>query len=159
MLLMSKELGVPFDVTRKLRLGVRGTVNPGEVLIKAVMFNKPKMLLKNGICRVRPTAASESGLNQNGTWPGTETHCFSVADVAPPADRHNLTPGEYEGERSNPVVSPAREGELQGTLMRQRGSEKGGSEGRPVMGRIEGESPPTTSPRRESGLTSLASVS
>src|SRR5262249_50496433 len=57
--------------------------------------------------------------------------------------------------------------------MRQRGRDEGGSEGRPVMGRIEGESStkrgrpgrsnwPTcrwrpTSPRHESGLTFLGS--
>jgi hypothetical protein len=39
--------------------------------------------------------------------------------------------------------------------MRQRRRDEGGSEGRPVMGRIEGKSSRTTSPRRESGLTSL----
>ena len=45
--------------------------------------------------------------------------------------------------------------------MRQRGRDEGGSEGRPVMGRIEGESPTehlnTTSPWHKSGLTSFRS--
>ena len=57
--------------------------------------------------------------------------------------------------------------------MRQRGRDEGGRQGRPVMDRIEGESPTemgrlrrscppthhwrTTSPHRESGLTSLGS--
>ena len=36
-------------------LAVRDMVNPGEVPIKAVIINKPKML---------------SGLDQNGTWSG-----------------------------------------------------------------------------------------
>src|ERR1700733_5280789 len=40
---------------------VRGKVNPGEVPLKAVMFDRPKMLL---------------GLNQNGTWPGTGASAF-----------------------------------------------------------------------------------
>ena len=52
-------------------------VNPGEVLIKAVNRNKPKML---------------SGLDQNGTWPGTGAAMSPVADDAPPAERHDLTP-------------------------------------------------------------------
>ena len=76
-------------------------------------------------------------------------------------------------ERSNPVASPAREGQLQRTLMRQRGRDEGGSQCRSAMDRIEGESSTkrgwpkrscrpacqwrTTSPRRESGLTSLGS--
>jgi hypothetical protein len=58
--------------------------------------------------------------------------------------------------------------------MRQRGRDEGGSEGRPVMGRIEGESSTKrgrprrscrpafrwrmTSPQRESGLTSFRST-
>jgi hypothetical protein len=62
------------------------------VLLKAVTVNKPKML---------------SGLNQKGTWSGTGALQSPVADVAPPADRHDLTPGSIEkGERSNSVVSP-----------------------------------------------------
>src|SRR5436305_8692379 len=52
-------------------------VNPGEVLIKAVNRDKPKML---------------SGLDQNGTWPGTGVATSPVADDAPPAERHDLTP-------------------------------------------------------------------
>ena len=40
---------------------VRGTVNPGEVPLKAVMFDRPKML---------------TGLNQKGTWPGTGASAF-----------------------------------------------------------------------------------
>src|SRR5215472_785613 len=54
-----------------------GQVNPGEVLIKAVNRGKPKMLI---------------GLDQNGTWPGTGAALSYVADDAPPAQRHDLTP-------------------------------------------------------------------
>jgi len=36
-------------------LGESGMVNPGEALVKAVMFDKPKML---------------TGLDQKGMWPG-----------------------------------------------------------------------------------------
>jgi hypothetical protein len=71
---------------------VRGMVNPGEVLLKAVSIDKPKML---------------SGLNQKGTWSRTGALYSSVADVAPPAERHDLNPQvDREGERSNPVASP-----------------------------------------------------
>src|SRR4051812_37270852 len=53
-------------------------VNPGEVLIKAVIKDKPKML---------------SGLDQKGTWSGPGAPSSPGADGAPPADRHDLTPG------------------------------------------------------------------
>src|SRR4051812_30965957 len=56
---------------------VPGQVNPGEVLIKAVNRDKPKML---------------TGLDQNGTWSGTGAAMSPVADGAPPAERHDLTP-------------------------------------------------------------------
>jgi hypothetical protein len=45
-------------------------VNSGEVLLKAVMFDKPKLLI---------------GLNQKGKWPGVGTQRFSATDDAPPA--------------------------------------------------------------------------
>ena len=54
-----------------------GQVNPGEVLIKAVNRDEPKML---------------SGSDQNGKWPGTGAADSPVADDAPPAERHDLTP-------------------------------------------------------------------
>jgi len=68
-------------------------VNPGEVLIKAVMFDRPKML---------------TGLNQKVRGQAQRLQRSSVADDAPPAERHDLTPGDQPGERSNPVVLPAR---------------------------------------------------
>jgi hypothetical protein len=57
---------------------VRGKVNPGEVLTKAVIRDKPKML---------------SGLNQNGPWSGTGACHSPVADAGPPAEKHDLAPG------------------------------------------------------------------
>jgi hypothetical protein len=69
-------------------------VNPGEVLLKAVRIDKPKML---------------SGLNQNGTWSGTGAQTSPVADVAPPAERHDLTPGSIEKVNEETPLSP-REG-------------------------------------------------
>jgi hypothetical protein len=67
-------------------------VNPGEVLIKAVTLDKPKML---------------SGLNQTGTWSGTGADRSPVVDVAPPAERHDLTPGSIEEVNEvTPLSSP-----------------------------------------------------
>ena len=53
-------------------------VNPGEVLIKAVIKDKPKMLI---------------GLNQKVRGQVRGASNSPVADGAPPADRHDLTPG------------------------------------------------------------------
>ena len=51
--------------------------NIGELLINVVILDKPKMLI---------------GLDQNGMWPGTGVAMSPVADDAPPAERHDLTP-------------------------------------------------------------------
>jgi hypothetical protein len=56
----------------------RDRVNSREVPIKVVNMDKPKILL---------------GWNQNGMGSGTGASCSPVADVAPPADRHDLNPG------------------------------------------------------------------
>ena len=64
------------------------------MLIKAVTKDKPKML---------------SGLNQKGTWSGTGAPTSSVADEAPPADRHDLTPAAIEKVNEVTPLSP-REG-------------------------------------------------
>jgi hypothetical protein len=75
-------------------------VNPGEVLIKAVTRDKPKML---------------TGLNQNGTWSGAGASHSPAADVAPPAEKHDLNPGDREGERSNSVTSPRGKADCKGS--------------------------------------------
>ena len=59
-------------------LAVRDMVNPGEVPIKAVIIHKPKML---------------SGLDQKVRGQVLGAGQSPVADGAPPADRHDLTPG------------------------------------------------------------------
>lgn len=64
------------------------------MLIKAVNRNKPKMLI---------------GLDQNGMWPGTGVAMSPVADDAPPAERHDLTPGVIEEMNEVTPLSP-REG-------------------------------------------------
>ena len=62
--------------------------------IKAVNKSEPKML---------------SGSDQNGTWPGAGASGSPVADVAPPAEKHDLTPGLIE-EVNEVTPLPPREG-------------------------------------------------
>ncbi len=64
-------------------------VNESELLINAVIGNKPKML---------------SGLNQNGMWSRLEVTISSNVDVAPPAKRQDLTCSGIYAERGNPVI-------------------------------------------------------
>jgi len=64
------------------------------VLLKAVTTDKPKML---------------SGLNQNGMWSGPGAQRSPVADVAPPAEKHDLTPGSIAKVNEVTPLSP-REG-------------------------------------------------
>ena len=59
-------------------LAVRDMVNPGEVLIKVVRSDKPKML---------------TGLDQKVRGQALGADTSPVADDAPPADRHDLNPG------------------------------------------------------------------
>ena len=66
------------------------------MLIKAVNRDKPKML---------------SGLNQKGTWSGPGAAMSPGADDAPPAERHDLTPGVIE-EMNEVTPLPPREGRL-----------------------------------------------
>ena len=63
------------------------------MLIKAVNRDKPKMLI---------------GLDQNGTWPGTGAAMSPVADDAPPAERHDLTPGVIEEMNEVTPLSPRK---------------------------------------------------
>ena len=71
-------------------------VNPGEVLLKAVRIDKPKML---------------SGLNQKVRGQVQGRLCSPVVDVAPPAERDDLTPGSIEKMNEVTPLSP-REGRL-----------------------------------------------
>jgi hypothetical protein len=68
-------------------------VNPGEVLLKAVTTNKPKML---------------SGLDQKGMWSGIGAQRSPIADAAPPAERHDLTPGVIETVNEVTPLSPRK---------------------------------------------------
>jgi len=104
---------------------MRGKVNPGEVLIKAVRFVEPKML---------------TGFDQKVRGQAQGFQRSSVADVAPPVERHNLTHAVLSTEHGKPAVSPfqcaGEEGEPQGVLMGLRAEDRGKSEGRSVIERI-----------------------
>jgi hypothetical protein len=50
-------------------LGWGGMVNPGEASLNAVIKDKPKMLLQNGVSRARCGAAAELGLGQKARGP------------------------------------------------------------------------------------------
>ena len=97
---------------------------------------------------------SRSG--QNGTWSGPGASNSPGADVAPPAKSGDPTHLGTSTERGKPVVLPTRESDSREEPMGRRVKDGGGSEGRPVIGRIGVE--PTgdiTPPEREP--TSLGS--
>jgi hypothetical protein len=81
-------------------------VNICESLINAVSRNKPKMLNS-------PRRADRLG--PKGKWSGTGVLASPVVDVAPPAERRNLTYAGTCTERGKPVGLPvdasARESE------------------------------------------------
>ena len=85
-------------------LGGNGTVNPGEVLVKAVRFDKPEGMRK-----------MLSGLNQKGMWPGVGAQRSPAADGVPPAERHDLTRSGIATEPGQPVVRPSGQGTRQRT--------------------------------------------
>ena len=66
-------------------------VNPGEALLKAVMFGKPKML---------------TGLNQKVSGQVQGLQRSPAADVAPPAQRRDLTRSGIDTEHGKPVALP-----------------------------------------------------
>ena len=71
--------------------GLDGMVNPGEPLINAVMYSKPKRL---------------RGLDQKGRWSSPGIPNFPGADGAPPAERRDLPHPGIPTERGKPVVVP-----------------------------------------------------
>ena len=139
--------GSPVRDSRRLpasrRSGARvdGRANSGELLINVVRTSKPKTL---------------TGLNQTGKWPR--------AGVSPfPGRRCRATGEQAEPQPSviRPwnVVSPSSSlgvGPPQGGPMGWRVGDEGGSQRRPVIGRIGVEPPGEITPR-ESGPTSLRS--
>ena len=104
-------------------LGLSGMVNTREVPINVVTRDKRKMLLR---------------LDQNGKWSGLDAPNSPSADVAPPAERHDLTHPGTHTERGKPVVLPqevlsSRESRPQGEPMGLRVWEDGLSECRSVI--------------------------
>ena len=93
---------------------VWGTVNSGEVLLKTVMFDRPERKHKLLIGWNQKVSGQVQGLQRS-----------SVADDAPPVDRHNLTPNDRSDERSNPVVLPASSKDV-GTAARKSGLRNSG---------------------------------
>ena len=138
-----------------------GMVNICESLINVVSRNKPKMLNS-------PRRADR--LEPKGKWSGTGVIASPVADVAPPAERRDLTHIEVLARN---VVSPlfsrqtlsARESEPQGTLMGQRVWDVGESECRSVIERIgvepcrgQAASPHAKAGRLPAGVSSRESL-
>jgi hypothetical protein len=86
------------------------------VLIKAVNCNKPKML---------------SGLNQKVCGQEQGHPNSPVADVAPPAERHDLTPGSIEKVNEVTPLFP-REGRLTARKADETAEEGGGRKPMPL---------------------------
>src|SRR5437868_2401013 len=82
------------------------------------MFNKPKLL---------------TGLDQKVSGQVQGLQRSSAADVAPPAQRHDLTRSVASAERGKPVALPSGVGCSQERPTGLRVEEEGGSECRPVM--------------------------
>jgi hypothetical protein len=117
-------------------------VNTGEPLINVVNRNKPKTL---------------RGLRQKARGPAQEFSPLLAQTAAPPADRRDLQPPTV---RTRNVVSPSPSlgvSTPQGALTERRVQDEGGSEGRPVMGRIGG-APTWQQTPHASAQTSLESL-
>src|SRR5262249_41815793 len=116
--------------------------NLGELPINVVRTSKPKMLI---------------GLNQKGTWPGAGVSPFPCRRCRATGEQAEPTPSVI---RPWNVVSPSSS--LRGrpavrrSPMGRRVGDEGGSERRPVIGRIGVEPSGEITPR-ESGPTSLGS--
>ena len=72
-----------------------GTVNPGEVPLKAVMFDKPERMHK-----------VLTGLDQKVRGQVQGLQRSPAAEDAPPAQRHDLTRPGIDAERGKPVALP-----------------------------------------------------
>lgn len=117
-------------------------VNPGEPLLNVVNRNKPKTL---------------RGLSQKARGQDRGLLYLPTQTPVPPADRRDL---QHPVGQTRNVVSPSlslREGTSQEVLIERRVQDEGGSEGRPVTGRI-GVAPFGQQHPHESGPTSLGSL-
>ena len=128
--------------SRRSGTRVDGMANSGELPINVVRTNKPKTL---------------TGLNQNGTWPGAGASPFPCRRCRATGEQAEPTPSVIHPWN---VVSPSSS--LRGrpaarrSPMGRRVEDEGGSERRPVIGRIRVEPSGEITPR-ESGPTSLGS--
>ena len=73
-----------------------GRVNPGEVLLKAVMFDKPER-----------THKVLTGLDQKVRGQVQGLQRSPAADDAPPAQRRDLTRSGIDTEHGKPVTLPS----------------------------------------------------
>ena len=96
-------------------------------------------------------------LEPKGKWSGTGVLCSPVADVAPPADRRDLTHSGIQAERGKPVCSPYWESKPQGEPMEHAG--KGGwKKRRPFCNEMDRDCAKGNITPRESGQTSIWSL-
>jgi len=72
-------------------------VNISESLINVASFNKPKVLI---------SSKRAYRLGPKGKWAGTGAFTSPVADVAPPAERRDLTHAGMQTKRGKPTVLP-----------------------------------------------------
>jgi len=126
---------------------LRSMVNICEPLINVVICDKPKALTW------LPKEAHRLG--PKGKGPGMGAPNSPIADVAPPAERRNLTYAGTCTERGKPVGLPVdtstRESLPQGKPMGLRVGDGGRSECLPVMGRI-GVEPGDCAVRTDKGV-------
>jgi RNA-directed DNA polymerase len=109
--------------------------------MNVVTENKRKMLIR---------------LGQNGTWSGLGAPNSPGADAAPPAKSGGPPHLGTSTERGKPVVLPARDSDSQEEPTGRRVKDGGGSECRPLTGRI-GVEPPGDITLPERAPTSLGS--
>ena len=112
-----------------------------EAVINVVTENERKMLIRSG---------------QKGTWSGPGAPNSPGADAVPPAKNGDPPHLGTSAERGKPVVLPAGESDPQGEPTGRRVKDEGGSECRPLTGRIGVEPPGEITPP-ERGPTSLGS--
>ena len=140
--------GTPVRDSRRLpasrRSGARvdGRANSGELPINVVRTSKPKAL---------------TGLNQKGTWPGAGVSPFPCRRCRATGEQAEPTPsGIHPWNVISPSSSPRGRPAARRSPMGRRVGDEGGSERRPVIGRI-GVELASKITLRESGPTSLRS--
>ena len=140
--------GTPVRESRRLpaprRSGARvdGMANSSELPINVVRTSKPKTL---------------TGLNQNGTWPGAGASPFPCRRCRATGEQAEPTPSViHPWNVVSPSSSPRGRPAARRSPMGRRVGDEGGSQRRPVIGRI-GVELSSKITLRESGPTSLRS--